>query len=125
MAYGDFKDLSRRVINDKVLRVKHLIMDINVEMLQWFINFLIKILLVEQLKVKLYLIKNYQKNYTKLLVENLRRRKVHPPFIGNILGVDLADTQLISKFNKGFRLLSRVIDIYGKYAQVIPLKDKK
>ena len=33
--------------------------------------------------------------------------------------------QLISKFNKGFRFLLRVIDIYRKYAWVVPLKDKK
>ena len=33
--------------------------------------------------------------------------------------------QLISKPNKGFRFLISVIDIYNKYAQVIPLKDKK
>ena len=33
--------------------------------------------------------------------------------------------QLISKFNKGFRFLLRVIDIFSKYAWVVPLKDKK
>ena len=33
--------------------------------------------------------------------------------------------QLISRFNKGFRLLLRVIDIFSKYAWVVPLKDKK
>ena len=33
--------------------------------------------------------------------------------------------QLISKFNKGIRLLLSVIDTYNKYAWVIPLKDKK
>ena len=33
--------------------------------------------------------------------------------------------QLISKFNKGFRFLICVIDIYSKYAWVVPLKDKK
>ena len=33
--------------------------------------------------------------------------------------------QLISKFNKGIRFLLCVIDIYGKYAWVIPLKDEK
>ena len=32
---------------------------------------------------------------------------------------------LISKFNKGFRFLLCVIDIYSKYAWVILLKDKK
>ena len=33
--------------------------------------------------------------------------------------------QLISKFNKGFRLLLFVFDIFSKYAWVFPLKDKK
>ena len=33
--------------------------------------------------------------------------------------------QLISKFNKGYRFLLCVIDIFSKYAWVIPLKDKK
>ena len=32
---------------------------------------------------------------------------------------------MISKFNKGFRFLLCVIDIYSRYAWVIPLKDKK
>ena len=40
-------------------------------------------------------------------------------------GADLADMQLISKFNKGFRFLLCVIDIFSKYAWVVPLKDKK
>ena len=33
--------------------------------------------------------------------------------------------QLISKFNKEFKLLLCVIDIFSKYAWVVPLKDKK
>ena len=33
--------------------------------------------------------------------------------------------QLINKFNKGIRYLLCVIDIFSKYACVIPLKDKK
>ena len=32
---------------------------------------------------------------------------------------------MISKFNKGFRFLLCVIDIYSKYPWVVPLKDKK
>ena len=43
----------------------------------------------------------------------------------NILGVDLADMQLISKCNKGIRYLLCAIDIFSKYAQVVPVKDKK
>ena len=41
------------------------------------------------------------------------------------MGDNLADMQLISKFNKGFTILLCVIDIYSKYAWVIHLKDNK
>ena len=41
------------------------------------------------------------------------------------MGVDLADMQLISKFNKGFRFLLCFIDIFSKYVWAVPLKDKK
>ena len=43
----------------------------------------------------------------------------------NIWGADLADMQLLNKFNKGIRFLSCAIDIYNKYAYITPLKDKK
>ena len=43
----------------------------------------------------------------------------------NIWATDLVDMQLISKFNKGFKFLLCVIDVYSKYAWVVPLKDKK
>ena len=33
--------------------------------------------------------------------------------------------QSISKFNKEFRFSLRIVDIYSKYAWVIPLKDTK
>ena len=68
---------------------------------------------------------NLLKNYTNPLLENLKKRKVYSGFIDNIWGADLADMQLISKFNKGFRFLLCVIDIFSKYAWVVPLKDKK
>ena len=42
-----------------------------------------------------------------------------------IWSADLADMLLINKFNKGYRFLLCVKDIYSKYAWVIPLKDKK
>ena len=38
-----------------------------------------------------------------------------------IWGADLADMQLISKFNKGFRVLLCVIDNFSKNAWVVPL----
>ena len=61
----------------------------------------------------------------KSIIRKFKKRKVYSSFRDNIRGVDLADTQLLSKFNKGFRFLLCVIDIFSKYAWVIPLKDKK
>ena len=52
-------------------------------------------------------------------------RKVHSSFKDNIWDVDLADMQLTSKHNKRIRYLLRAIDLFSKYAFVVPLKDKK
>ena len=61
----------------------------------------------------------------KPIIRKFKKRKLNSSFIDNIWGTDLADMQLISNFNKEFRFLLCVIDIYSKYAWVIPLKDKK
>ena len=50
---------------------------------------------------------------------------MYSSFKDNIWEADLADMQLLSKFNKGFRFLLCVIDIFSKHAWVIPLIDKK
>ena len=55
----------------------------------------------------------------------MKKRKVHAAFKDNIWGVDLADMQLLSKYKKGIKFLLCVIDIFSKYAWVVPLKDKK
>ena len=52
-------------------------------------------------------------------------KKVYSAFKDNIWGADLADMQLISTFNEGFRFLLCVIGIFSKYAWVVLLKDKK
>ena len=57
----------------------------------------------------------------KPVIRKFNKRKVHSPFIDNIWGADLGDMQLISKFNKRYRYLLCVIDIYSKYSWVIPL----
>ena len=61
----------------------------------------------------------------KPIIKKFEKRKVQSPFIENIWGADLADMQLISKFNKGISFLLCVVDIFSKYAQVIPLNHKK
>ena len=61
----------------------------------------------------------------KPIIRNSKKIKVYSGFKDNNWGADLADMQLMSKFNKGFRFLLCVIEIFSKCAWVIPLKDKK
>ena len=53
----------------------------------------------------------------KRLIRKCKKRKVHSSFVENTWYVDLADMQLISKFNKRFRFLFCVIDISSIYAR--------
>ena len=61
----------------------------------------------------------------KPILTIFKKRRVCFGFKDNIWGADLADIQLMNKFNKGFRFLSGVIDIVSKYSWVVPLQDKK
>ena len=61
----------------------------------------------------------------KPIIIKLKKRKMYSSFRDNILCVGLADMQLLSKLNKGFRFLLCVIVIFSKYAWVILLKGKK
>ena len=61
----------------------------------------------------------------KPIIRTFKRRDVYASYKDNIIGVDLADVQLKSKYNKGIRYLLCVIVIFSKYAWVVPLKDKK
>ena len=61
----------------------------------------------------------------KPIIKKFEKRKVYSQFKVNIWGVDLADMQSLSRKNKGIKYLLCVIDLYSKYAFVIPLKDKK
>ena len=46
-------------------------------------------------------------------------------FRDNIWGVDLADMQSLSKYNKGIKYLMCAIDLFSKYAWVVPIKDTR
>ena len=61
----------------------------------------------------------------KNIIRKFKKREDNSSFKDNIWGVDLADMQLISKYNKGIRYLLCAIDLFSKYAFVVPLKDKK
>ena len=119
----------------KYYLIKHLIllkiqnmMYINADLLQQFIDFLIKkTLLVVVLQMRIFLISNKEiaQKLHKPILGKFEKRKVHSTFIDNIWGAYLADMLLISKFIKGIPFLLHVVDIYSNYAWFIPLKDKQ
>ena len=81
--------------------------------------------LVEQLKLRICQKKKLAEELHKPNIRKFKKIKVHSSFIDNIWAADLADMQLISKFNKGIRFLLCATDIFSKCASVIPLKDKQ
>ena len=110
MAYEDFKDL-KRTASDKILRDKAFNIAQNpkydgyqrglASMVYKFFNkksagsgVNIEVKHNEQLAEELH----------KSIIRKSKKRKVYSGFKDNIWGADLADMQLISKFNKGFNL---------------------
>ena len=69
--------------------------------------------------------KELAEELNKPILRKFEKPKVHSSPIDNVWVVDLAEMQLLSKFDKGIPSLLCVIDIYSKYVWVIPLKDKK
>ena len=50
----------------------------------------------------------------KPIIRKFEKRRVYSTFKDNIWGADLADMQLLSKYNKGIRFLLCVIDAFSK-----------
>ena len=69
---------------------------------------------------------NYQlaNELHRQIIRRFKRRKIYSSFRENIWGVDLADMQSLSKYNKGIKYLLCAINLISKYAWVVPLKDK-
>ena len=61
----------------------------------------------------------------KPIIKKFDKRKGYSQFKDNIWGVDLGDMESLSRKNKDIKYLLCAIDLYSKYAFVIPLKDKK
>ena len=131
MAYGDFKDLAKRTFADKVLRGKafKIASDQKYDGYERGLASMVYIffdkktqgsgrsLQVAGDKENIQLANELHKP----IIRKLKKRKVYSSF----WGVGLADMQLLGKYNKGYRFLLCVIDIYSNYAWVVPLKDKK
>ena len=131
MAYGDFKDLAKRTAADKVLRDKAFKIASDQKYDGYQRGLASMVYKFFDKKSSGGMIANNKENIQlsdelhKPIIKKFRKRKVYSSFRDNIWGVDLADMQLLSKYNKGYRFLLCVIDIFSKYAWVIPLKDKK
>ena len=130
MAYGDFKDLKRRTASDKILRDKAFNIAKNPKYDRYYrglASMVYKFFDKKSTGSSMANKPNYQLA-NKLHIPIIRKflkRKVYSGFKDNIWGADLADIKSISKLNKRFRFLLCVIDIFSKYAWVVPLKDKK
>ena len=70
---------------------------------------------------------NYQlaNELHKPIIRKFKKRKVYLSFRDKIWGFDLADMQPLSKYNKGIKCSLCAIDLFSKYAWVVPVKDKK
>ena len=135
-AYADHKDLINRTEADKVLRDKAYDIASNPKYNGYqrgLANMVYKFFDKKSTGSGFKKLKNTRKPSSSILVyerhkpsiSKFNKRKVYSQLKDNIWGVDLADMESLSRKNKGVKYLLCAIDLYSKYAFVIPLKDKK
>ena len=131
--HSDSKDLTKRTIADKILKNKafNISKDPNYD---WYQRGLASMVYKffdkksEGSGVNTKLAPQNQQLAEELhepIIKKFKKRKIHAAFKDNIWGADLADIQLLSRYNKGTRFLLCAIDIFSKHVWVVPLKDKK
>ena len=130
-AYSDIKDLTKRTVADKILKNKafDIARDPKYDGYQGRLASMVYNFFDSKVSgtgAKL-IPENEQlaNELHKPIIRKCKTRKVYSTFKDNIWGADLADVQLLSKYNKGIRCLLCVIDIVSKYAWFVPLKYKK
>ena len=131
-AYSDSKDLVKRTQSNKILKDKAFKIANNPKYYGYQRRLASMVYKFFDKKSKGNGIKNDIKENQqlanelhKLIIRKFKKRKVYSSFKDKFWGVDLADMQLISKYNKGIGYLLCAIDLFSKYAFVVPLKDKK
>ena len=141
-AYAHHKDLTNRTETDKVLRDKAYDIASNTEydsyqkcLASMVYKFFEKMSTAEPSSLERSSLERTGSGFKsssiladelhKPIIKKFDKRKVYSQFKDNICGVDLADMQSLSRKYKGIKSLLCVIDLYSKYAFVVPLKDKK
>ena len=127
MAYGKTKGLVKRTRSDKILKDKafKIASDPNTMVSKFFDKK--SALLNKSSGSGIVNEPNYQlaNELHKLIIRKFKKRKLCSSFRDKIWGVDLADMQSLSKHNKEIKYLLCAIDLFSKYAWVVPIKDKK
>ena len=98
MAYGDFKDLTRRIASDKILRDEEFSIAKNPNYDGYQCGLVSVIYKFSDKKTSAGAIrkenvsnKELAEELHKPIIKNFKTRKLQPPFIDNIWGTDLAD----------------------------------
>ena len=136
MAYGKSKDLAKRTQSDKVLRDKAFKIASNPKydgyqrgLTSMVYKFFDKksALLNKSSENGVANEPNYQlvNELHRHVFRKFTRKKVYSSFRDNIWSVALADMHSLSKCNKGIKYLLCGIDLFSKYAWVVPLKNKR
>ena len=122
-ACGKSKDLAKRTQSDKVLRDKAFKITSNPKYDGYQRGFASAVYKFFDKKSKGNGINepNYQlaNELHKPIIRKFKKRKVYSSFRDNIWGVDLADMQSLSKYNKGIKYLLCAIDLFRKYAWIV------
>ena len=129
-AYSDSKDITKRFVADKILRNRafNIAKDKKYDgyqkglasMVYKFFDKKSKGSGARHINTKLAP-QNQQlaEELHKPIITKFEKRKVRAAFKDNIWGADLADMQLLSKYNKGIRFSLCVIDIFSRYAWLV------
>ena len=130
MAYGKSKDLVKRTQSDKALKDKAFktASDPKYDGFQRGLASMVYKFFDKKSKGSgVVNERNYQlaNELHKPIIKKFQKGKVDTSFRDNIWGVDLADMQSLSKYNKGIKYLLCGIDFFRKYAWIVPIKDKK
>ena len=130
MAYGKSKDLTKRTQSDKVLRGKafKIASDPKYDGYQRGIASMVYKFYDKMSSGSGV---NTEPNHKianelhKQIIRRFKRRKVYSSFRYNVWGVDLADMQSLSKYNKGVTYLLCGTNLFSKYAWLFPQKTKE